>query len=456
MICSYCKVKKSIQDCVCGKTSYCGDECSKRDWIENKHNLLCKQPLGDIEFFETYDIFANDNTSGGHEPDLSIYPPVPKKEEGLIRVKSNFGGYILDKENNLFYTNLFKIAFTRLIPDNIKEKPYILYLHGVPTNRKQSLPMLSRIARFLPVITFDMLGMGDSDKPRFYGSLEGEKGKEYKEAWKWHNDIPYISQIINALIPAESSFIFVCDDWGGGQCVHLSSTYNELYPDQAKLIGQVLIDPIAFDGYPVPEIQAIGRAAEIEDDMDFAKAMGAFDQTLVQIYKTMVHNPHKVYNQYSLRDIMSPYLDSNYVKTKDGEISTSLTMKLDFHAIRVLAERASILSSALLLPYHPIKNAFGVRYDKISFPSLVLWGEYDNMMPETQRYRFQMLCGGPVDHRKIPRAGHFATTDQPDDVAEGILSWIKSRFGKDTFEPFFGFTGIWKGDEHIIYNMLKK
>ncbi len=66
------------------------------------------------------------------------------------------------------------------------------------------------------------------------------------------------------------------------------------------------LDPIAFDGYPVNEIQAIGRASMIPDtpeaDAMSAGAFGAFDQTLVQIYKTMVYDPN-VYNQYNLRRI---------------------------------------------------------------------------------------------------------------------------------------------------------
>ena len=44
--------------------------------------------------------------------------------------------------------------------------------------------------------------------------------------------------------------------------------------------------------------------------------------------------------------------------------------------------------------------------------------------------------------------------DSPVAVAEAILNWCKQTFGKRTFEPFFGFTGIWKGDEKHVYDSL--
>jgi len=77
-------------------------------------------------------------------------------------------------------------------------------------------------------------------------------------------------------------FIFVADDWGGG----IASTYAAAHND--RLDGFILLDPIAFDGYPVNEIQAIGRGSLIpntpEGDEAFANGFAAFDQTLVQIY----------------------------------------------------------------------------------------------------------------------------------------------------------------------------
>jgi len=83
------------------------------------------------------------------------------------------------------------------------------------------------------------------------------------------------------------------NDWGGGILSHYASRY-----DDSRLLGIIYVDPIAFDGYPVNEIQAIGRAADLPDDK-FEMLMGSADQNFTQILKTMVHDPSK-FNQYNL------------------------------------------------------------------------------------------------------------------------------------------------------------
>ncbi len=224
------------------------------------------------------------------------------------------------------------------------------------------------------------------------------------------------------------------------------------------------LDPIAFDGYPVNEIQAIGRASMIPDtpegDAMFAGAFGAFDQTLVQIYKTMVYDPN-VYNQYNLRRITFPYVDVDYERNGAGDgvtdVARSITLRLKLHNIRVLADRAAILSPALLLPYDAKRNPEGVRYENITVPSLIMWGEFDNMMPAAQTQRFANVLGtDDVQITYIPRAGHFAGTDQPDFVADTIVNFIRRVKGRAALADVnLGNTGIWKGDERLMIQELR-
>lgn len=127
---------------------------------------------------------------------------------------------------------------------------------------------------------------------------------------------------------------------------------------------------MALDGYPVNEIQSIGKTSQL-DDKSFKQAMGAFDQTAIQIYKTMVHNPDKVWNQYSYRWIMEPYIDVDYAK------KFTSNMNLKWNNLRNLADRAYVLGGPQLLPYHPKKNPMGVKYSKMTAQTLILWGAED-------------------------------------------------------------------------------
>ena len=38
LVCSFCEKDSLLNSCVCGKVSYCGLECQKRDWMTHKPN----------------------------------------------------------------------------------------------------------------------------------------------------------------------------------------------------------------------------------------------------------------------------------------------------------------------------------------------------------------------------------------------------------------------------------
>jgi len=394
--------------------------------------------------------------SDGHEPNACIYRDPGEPHHDNFTFQSQLYGYLFREEGDYDYTNTFEIAYTQWGDKG----PVVLFLHGVPTNRRQWWPIQKRIAPFARTISVDMLGMGESSKPRFYGRNPetGEKAitTGINDPWDWVFDTDYIYLLMTSLYPGEK-FVFVADDWGSGINSHFASNYNDM------LLAFIQLDPIAFDGYPVAEIQAFGRASQIpvsptmEEDQQFKMTMGAVDQTMVQILKTMVYDPTK-YNQYNLRDLKYPYVDVDYERSayQDGEDASTLTLRLNNEALRVLADRSAVLSPALLLPYDDERNPKGVRYDNITVPTLILWGEYDNMMPAEQLYRFiWAMPNAPVETKKIPRAGHFAGHDQPEIVAEDILTFLIRVLGKRSLaDIFLGYRGIWKGDErHMIKDL---
>ncbi len=391
--------------------------------------------------------------AAGHDVDLAIYRDPGKPIYGKFSYKAPAKGLVQVNPphgTETEWTDKFEIAWTKMG----NKGPLVLFLHGVPTNRTQWEDTQKYVSRFAETISIDMLGMGESSKPRMYG---GKEVKSPNERWHWSHDIDYIEKLMQHYYPGRK-FTFVADDWGGGIATHYAAKYNH------RLNSFVLLDSIAFDGYPVNEIQAIGRASMIpntpEGDAQFASAMGAFDQTLVQIYKTMVYDPN-VYNQYNLRGLTFPYVDVDYERNEAGDgitaVAKSANMRLKMHNIRVLADRAAILSPALLLPYHPVKNPNGVRYDNIKVPSLIMWGEYDNMMPAAQTQRFANVLGTDnVQITYIPRAGHFAGTDQPDFVADTIVNFLRRVMGRSALADInLGNAGIWKGDEGKMIKDLR-
>lgn len=242
--------------------------------------------------------------AAGNTSDLSIYRPRSIPEYGAFRYKALVEGLLQIGDAHSSETNWsddFEIAWTKMG----NKGPLVLFLHGVPTNRSQWEAVQAQVSLFCETISIDMLGMGESSKPRLYGRKDNP---DPNTMWHWINDVDYIEKLMHQEYPGRK-FIFIADDWGSGIASHYAAQHND------RLHAFVQMDPVAFDGYPVNEVQAIGRASEIpntpEGDAQFAMLFAAFDQTLVQILKSMVHDPSK-YNQYNLRYLAFPYVDVDY------------------------------------------------------------------------------------------------------------------------------------------------
>ncbi len=391
--------------------------------------------------------------AAGNDVDLTIYRDPGKARYGRFGYEAPAEGLVQTgwpHAPRTEWTDRFEIAWTKTGDAG----PLVLMIHGVPCNRAQWEEVQRFLGRFCETIAIDMLGMGESTQPRMYGRRENPAEND---RWHWRNDVDYIEKLMQHEYPGRK-FVLVADDWGSGIASHYAARHND------RLLAFVQLDAIAFDGYPVNEIQAIGRASRIpnteEGDQMFAAAFGAFDQTLVQILKTMVWNP-AVYNQYKVRLLTFPYVQTDYERNGAGDgtsdVATSVTLRQNLHNMRVLADRAAILSPALLLPHHPVKNPRGVRYQDITVPTLIAWGEFDNMMPAAQTQRFAHVLGtDDVQISYIARAGHFAHTDQPLLVADTILNFMRRALGRDALaDVYLGNQGIWKGDEREMIAELR-
>ncbi len=401
-------------------------------------------------------VFSNPpNLYDGNKPNKNIYRDGNKIKTGYVPVTTGYRGYIPDNEYDLNANSdmatTFNISYTLW-----GDKGEIILLEpGVPSNKEaEYIEIQRRLSPFFRTVSIDMLGMGMSDKPLNYENnwldKRGHEKTPDTEPWDWVNDIDYVDTVMNTLFPDEK-FTYLASDWAGGISVTYAAKYNH------RLNALILLDPIAFDGYPVNEIQAIGRASILNNEQ-FTMAMGAADQTLVQIFKTMVQNPDKVWNQYTLRTIMKTYIDVDYERNKDieGTNATSMTMKLKLNNLRVLADRSAILSPSLLLPIE--ENKKGVQYKNITVPTLVIWGAQDSMMPSNQAYRYLWaMPNSNVEIQMVEDAGHFVELDQPERVSEIIINFIARELGRDKLaDIFLGYTGIWKGDEYDLINGLRR
>nr|QBK84541.1 MAG: haloalkane dehalogenase [Pithovirus LCDPAC01] len=402
-----------------------------------------------------------------HDPRPEIYGAYPKARDGVF-ITSLPRGNISSKDGKRTVKKPLRIAYT--VMGN--KGPVWVFLHGVPMNRRMKFPIMRRMSRFCRVACFDLLGMGESSMPLDYN-------------WNWETHAAYIPELIEYLLTKEfrlfskTKVFFQTDDWGSGPGAKVAS----LKWAQTHLHAKVFLDPIAFSGYFIAEIGTMGRASQLpwgpgKDGTMFEGAVGTFDQQMVQIEKSMVRDT-KVTNQWQQRDDLFPYVSTDYERNDSislvgkmsdlrrltsllsittPDIYTPLTRRLNMWNIRVLAQQAAYLRPASLQPYHRTKNPQGIEYDLITVPTMISWGEQDDMMPAGQVYHYKYaMRNSALRISMIPEAGHFAEKDQPDRIATEYLNYTEEILGLGSLaQPFLGLDGIWKGDEETRAAALKQ
>lgn len=457
--------------------------------LEEQYNRLVghnsKVDYSTNELFDIYNLKPNKHK--GHRFDSNWYGPSPVFKDSSFQFVPRDGstGYIPDPrvhpnfdslvgvpfdEVTKIRTKSFKISYTYAMP---RDKPLdgkmkmLILLHGVPTQKNQKFEVMRELSNFMFCVAPDMFGMGESDQPHEYKSPLND---EENQKWDWHHDIDWVDQLITHLkeefpVFAKAEPIFQADDWGGGIAVHYAAASGagkfemdgRSYSLENKISQLILVNPIALDGYYVREIGAIGRTSVLNGGQ-FSSAMGGFDQTAVQIEKLMIDDKSRM-NNYTERDFLGQYCDTNYQSGR-----SAVEQGIHFWNVKTLADRSSRLAPRQLQPSHEDKEGrkkWGVKYQDIKVPSVLIWGTKDQMMPPTQMDRLYYLLS--LNHQsciinEIDGADHFCEWDRPDAVARCMIRGIRTQLGPSAVPVFLGNDpkAVYKGDEEVMVRELQR
>ncbi|MCL7419152.1 MAG: alpha/beta hydrolase [Halalkalicoccus sp.] len=289
-------------------------------------------------------------------------------------------------------------------------RPVVL-IHGVPTASHQWRPVQELLAPYLETYAIDLIGMGDSDKP-----LEGWE-------YTWENDARILAELMDEW--GHEEMIVIGDDWGGG----IALTFAALYPDRTDLC--IAQNPVAYDQWPIAEIESVGRLAFIEDDEEFRKAVADFPMKLTQTLRTMLYEPWNLTGR-DMREYREAYETVDYAEGGSQWEGTAGYGEPKLEDIRALAIRAASLDPTWMLE---------LPYEEITSPTMILWGAQDVMMDPVARYRFkQDITNAPVRLALIEEAGHLAMVDQPYNCADAHLDFVTEHRGMGALaEPYTGF-----------------
>ncbi len=247
----------------------------------------------------------------------------------------------------------------------------IVLIHGMPTSAFLWRNVAPRLAGHFRVYAVDLLGFGDSDKPQ-NADLSIAAQAKYLRGFMAH-------------VGWEKGAV-AGHDIGGGIAQLLAVEHPELV---RKLI---LLDTIAYDSWPIPEIERLKEPAwhEIIERIDLRKG---FREAL----ERGTHDNERVDDE----------LVSRYVAPFQG-----------------LEGRRAYLRCARALRTQDLLSVME-RVEQLEIPTLVVWGETDDYQPLAygRRLAERMRRAQLV---VLPEAGHFVQEDKPEEVASVIEDFVRS------------------------------
>lgn len=289
----------------------------------------------------------------------------------------------------------------------------LVFLHGIPTNGAQWAEVQRLCAPYCRTYNVDLIGFGRSDKP-----LEDW-------AYTFEND----ARILEALMDAwgHDEMVVVGDDLGGGIALRFAATY----PGRTDLC--VAVDPVAYDQWPVAEIETIARWDELEgvvSDRIFEMQAQQYPMLLGLFLRRMVYRDANV-TGVDMRAYREPYETVDYAAGGSFLEGDAGYGDLQLDAIRALARRAAALDPDWMLE---------LPYENVTCPCMIAWGREDEFMDPSARYRLKRdIENAPVRLELIEEAGHLPMLDRPELVAERLLDFVTEYRGVDAVaEPYTG------------------
>ncbi len=256
--------------------------------------------------------------------------------------------------------------------------PALLMVHGIPTNSRLWRHAQGMLSDRYQTYAMDMVGYGQSDMPldKFQHTLT--------------NQAEAIRAVIEGL-GLKGEVILVAHDHGGGAAQIMASKYCD------HISRLVLINPVAWDYWPVLEVEAFSALVGAPDDV-LQMAMG---QAAAGFHALLLMGSH------------------------DKTAFTDKNVKENYLSFWARGPGLTGFKSLVHVCSEPTNaETMGVDHSKITCPTMVCWAVNDAWMPVESGRRLKAAIAGPTRFETIERAGHYVLEDRPDVVAELIDDFV--------------------------------
>lgn len=250
----------------------------------------------------------------------------------------------------------------------------VLLIHGIPTSAYLWREVIPLLAQGFTVCAIDMLGYGDSDKPATADLSLPAQAR-------------YVAEFMMKVGLTHANV--AGHDIGGGVAQLLALERPELVK---RLI---LVDTVAYDSWPVPEIDRLKDPAwdQIIQTLDLRKG---FRKAFLR----------GIFHQ----DRVTDALVSEYVRPFDGSEGKRAYLR----CARALNNRDILIRAA--------------EIEQLTLPVLILWGEAD--VYQDVKVGQRLADGLPAARLVVVReAGHFLPEDQPQEISRLLRAFIEETGG---------------------------
>lgn len=274
--------------------------------------------------------------------------------------------------------------------DNGKgDSPPLVLLHGIFDNKATWFRLTARLPDHR-IIAPDLIGHGHSSKPTF-------AARPAHERYSPDMQVSYLAAFIAAL--DSDDIILVGNSLGGGLALRLYLDFPAL---AAKVRGLVLIDAAGYPHKLPIHVRTLGSSPSklltYAPIHTLARTCGLLRLAVWRTFRRCFHDRSKI----------------------PPELATVACAALETPN----AAYAYHYSARNLIP--PDVATFHQRFDDITCPTLVLWGQQDRVLPVRSAQRFAADLPR-ADLHVFPNCGHAPHLEYPDETADCIKRWIKER-----------------------------
>lgn len=266
--------------------------------------------------------------------------------------------------------------------------PLVLLLHGFPqfwyTWRKQ----IPELAKQFQVVAPDLRGYGDTEKPPTI------------EQYQSHYLVEDVAALIKAL--GHEKAHFVGHDWGGSVAWKTAMHKPEM------------VDRLAVLNCPHPHIMAQALRSNLQQ---LRKSWYFFFFQIPYLPEIAF----KIQTKKTLENLF-----------RGSAVKKEAFTDEDIDQYTEALHKPGALTAAFNYYRAAFREAGKKRQDetilqKISAPSLLIWGEKDIALGKELTYGMEPLFSGPFRIEYLPEASHWVNEEQPEKVNQLLIEFLTSK-----------------------------